>query len=260
MGSLEEILGKIKSNRAVVASEKTIHEVENPHSLRMKRGFIKKAKEDLIQLYREYRTEIRGRAAFIVVTGDKSDKFAEKAESDFGCFSVNADDFYNDIAEQVPEQLWKGKSSSPSLFDFFLAKFEDRAHEIEIVNFPHLTFESKYKKMIKDQKDLVSLMKTAFNEKIGGEVVGYDAIDKATEKGIEKEYAGRTAAIVLYSKDEGLAKTLTTDLSRITSNVFLVVSGKAEDESLEKKAIGAFKSPTQSNIEKTLVSVKDNLR
>ena len=58
---------------------------------RVKLGKMKRAQEDLKDLYLDYRTMIQNRAAFIVVTGSSAERFTSLAIDEFGCFAANAD-------------------------------------------------------------------------------------------------------------------------------------------------------------------------
>ncbi len=259
MNNLESLVDTIEKKRALVAQEKDLVNITLPEVVRQKLGHIKRAKEDLKQLFMDYRKEIQYRTAFILVVGNKSEKFSKLAEEEFGCFISDAEILYKDIGKQIPTPLYLNKSSSPALFDHFAIKFEDRALEIDIVGYRHLTFESKYKKMLKSEEDMVNLMKLAFNDKIGSEVVGYDAIDRISEKAVGESYVGKTVPIILYSPDDILMADLAKNLKKITGNVFLVSTGTKIDAKLKNASIAVVKSATKKSIETVLTKVKENL-
>ena len=50
--------------------------------------------------------------------------------------------------------------------------------------------------------NLLKLIKEAFNEKIGSEVIGYYAIDKASRDAVNKLFDGRVVPIILEVEDD----------------------------------------------------------
>lgn len=259
MNEIEEIVSEIQKNKDIADTEKGIVELDNPHTQRIRLGHVKKAKENLEQLYRDYRKSIQRRSVFIVVTGKQGSDFAKIAQEEFECFSVDADSFYKDIINTIPEVLWKDKTTSPALFDYFMAKFEDRATVIEIIGFPALIFDAKYKKVLKTEEDLLSVLKEAFNEKVGSEVVAYDAIDKAAEKAVEKGYTGKLAAITLHSNDPKLVKDFIKNFGIVTKNIFIVTTGTKVDKEIKTKATAHIKTVNKESVQKTLLQIRDNL-
>jgi hypothetical protein len=257
--SLKHIVDTIQAKKDLIAMEKDIINIEDPTAQRMKLGHIKRAKEDLKQLFMDYRRELQSRAAFIVVTGGKSDKFAKTAEDDFGCFSVDAEEFYRQIADQVPEVVYKGKTANQSLFEHLMARFEDRALNIDIIGYTPMLFESKYRKVLKDKDAMIELFKIAFNDKVGSEVVGLDAIDKVSEKAVNEGFAGKTVPIVLYTKDKALVSDLLANLGKLTNNVFLVTTGEDLDEKLLQKSTASVKTATKKQVEESLLKVRSLL-
>lgn len=256
--SLKHIVDTIEAKKQVIAMEKDIINIEDPTAQRMKLGHVKRAKEDMKQLFMDYRKELQKAAAFIVVSGDKSDKFAATAEKDFGCFSIGADEFYENIASQVPEVLYRGKTANQALFEHLMARFEDRALNIDIIGYTPMLFESKYKIVLKDKAEMITLFKRAFNEKVGSEVVGLDAIDRVAEKAVNENFSGKTAPIVLYSSDESLVSDLLINLGKLTPKVFLVTTGEA-DEKLTNKSTSTAKSATKKQVEESLLKIKELL-
>lgn len=257
--SLKHIIDTIKAKKDIIALEKDIISIEDPTAQRMKIGHVKRAKEDLKQLFMDYRKELQSRAAFIVVAGDKSDKFSKLAESSFGCFTVNAEDFYRDIADQVPEIVYKGKSANQSLFEHLMARFEDRALNIDIIGYTPMLFESKYRKILPDKESMIALFKIAFNDKVGSEVVGLDAIDRVAEKAINEDFAGKTVPIILHTKDQVLISDLLTNLGKVTNNVFLITAGDVLEEKLLLKSTASVKNINKKQVEESLIKVKDLL-
>ena len=257
MRNLESIVKTIQETKKV--AEKKFHEAPASAQTAV-RGQIQRAKLDLEQLYRDYRKALQNRVIFILVTGSQTDKFVQMAENDFECFSVDAESFYSNILDQVPTRYFN-QTSSPALFEYFAAKFEDRALDIEIVGYPPLLFEQKYKKQLKGRDDVHELMKRAFNEKVGGEVVGLDAIDRVAEKAVNSEFSGKMCPIILHTKDPQLVRELEKDIKRaVTSNVFVVTTGAKVDKLVKDVALSNVKSINKSAVEKALLKVRESVK
>ena len=257
--NLENIVEIIKARREVVATEKSIYELVNPFAQRTRLGQIRRAKEDLKELYLQYRTELKQRAAFILTTGSQRDEYASLAEKDFGCFSLDANTFYLEILAEVPARLYTNMTSSPGLFDHFAARFGDRALDIEIIGHPPLLFESKYKKVLTGEDDALALMKRAFNNSIGGEVVGLDAIHRVASKAVNENFIEKTVPIILLIDDELLLRELAKDLKKLTPNVFVVSTGTKINKDIKNISIASIKSITDESVKSSLLKIKENL-
>jgi len=257
--SLESLVKTISEKKALIGSKKEVMELDNPHVVRTRLGHINRAQEDLKDLYREYRSELQSRAAFILVIGSKAGEFAAEAETGFGCFSLDADTFYKDILEQVPAQLYTNRASTPGLFDHFAARFESRALDIEIIGYQPLFFDTKYNKMLTGKEDALALIKEAFNDRVGSEVVGLDAIDRVASRAVNENFSGSTVPIVLFSQDESLIGDLSKNLTKLTGNVFVVTAGTKVNKNLKDKSVFSMKTVTTENVEKSLMKIKENL-
>lgn len=267
MSNLESIVSTIKDKKTIVEEGQKALKTEGASALpvsakRAKQGHINRAKLDLEELYREYRKELQTSSLFILVTGSQKniEKYNKIAESDFGCFPTDAELLYNEIMEKVPARLYVNQHASPSLFDHFAARFEDRALEIDIIGYPPLLFESKHKKPLKDKADATELMKRAFNEKVGGEVIGLDAIERVTLKAVNENFAGKFCPIVLHTTDPVLVRELERDIKRsVTKNVFVVTLGSKNDEGVQNVSLTNIKTVTKESVESSLLKVKENL-
>ena len=259
MSNLESLVETIAKKKDLVAQERDLPEINNPNVVRQKLGHIKRAKEDLKQLFYDYRKEVQNRAAFIIVTGDKAEGFVKTTEKGFGCYGVDAEILFKEIGKQIPTPIYLNKSSSPALFDYFAAKFGDRALDIDIIGHPHLGFESKYNKVLKSEEDMVNLMKKAFNEKVGAEVIGLDAIDRVAERAVNDGYAGKTVPIVLHTQDEELIIELSKTLKKLTGNIFIVSAGKVASKKIQNAFIAQIKSVNKKSVETVLKTIKENL-
>lgn len=255
MNNMQQMLDKIKKLKEVAESDPG----HNVQTRRVKLGHIRQAKEKLELLYMEYRRQIQSNCLFIVATGENASKFAEKASSDFQCFSFNADIFYESILSEVPPRVYMDQMASRSFFEHLANRFEERAMEIDIVGYPPLYFDAVYKKKINSKEEALEMTKRAINDKIGSEVVGLDAIEQASKKAVNEGFEGKIIPIVLFSEDETLIKEMLQGLPRINRNVFLVSAGKKVQEDLQTKSINSMVKVTEESIKKTLLKVKENL-
>lgn len=254
--NLKELGDSIKKAQAVASSDPGTE----VNSRRMRLGNIMQAKEQLRSLSQEYRKALISRATFIVVTGGQASKFAELAEAEFSCFSVNADDFYNEVTSKVPVQLYQNVSSSQNLFEHIASAIEDRARVLDIESYPALIFESKFKKNLKNKEEMLQLAKVAINDKIGAEIVGLDALNKVTQRVIDSDLSGKTIPIVLFTEDTSIVEDLAKGLKRsLSRNTFIISTGSKVDEKIKNISLSSLKSVSSESVEKSLVKIKENL-
>ena len=175
---------------------------------------------------------------------------------------MNADSFYEGLISEVHERLYTNATASPALFDILGSTFEQRALDIGIIGYPALIFESKYKKVLKNKEDLLALSKRAFNEKVGVEVLGLDAIEKISKIAVNHEDKERKVLkkfpIVMITKDESLVKDLAKGLKSVTNNVFIISAGTVKDKGVKDNSITKLKSTTKDAVEKSLVKINEN--
>lgn len=255
MSTLKELSEQIKKQKAIATSDPGT----DPQTRRVRLGNIVQAKEQLKDLRLSYRKQLLSNAAFIIVTGDQADKFAKAAEEKYSCFSVNVEDFYNEMIAKVPEALYMDKISSGNLFEHIGNALEDKARELDIVSYPALIFESKYKKQIKNKNELLVLTKTAINEKVGSEIVGIDAMDKISERVLQSDLSGKTIPVVLYTSDTSYVEELSKGLKRsLTRNTHIIATGEVDDK-VKNISLDVVDKVTTKTVEKSLLKLKQNL-
>jgi len=258
MSDIEALVKEIEVKKLLANSEPGT----NPLSFTSKKGKIKRAKIDLEELETEYRQEVKSRALFIIATGTQADKFAKIAKEEFYCYSLDSNQFYYDITEDINERLYTDAVTSPALFDILGKTFEEKAREIGIVSYPALIFESKYKKILNKKEDLISIVKRAFNEKIGAEVLGLDAIQKITKEALKSEDVDRKILqkfpIIMITKDETLVKDLAKGLRYSSPNVHIVGVGTVKDKDVKDNCMTSIKTVSKDSVEKGLVKISSN--
>lgn len=254
--SFENLLEKIDETKKLATME---IDGSNPSTLNMRIGMKRKAKEDLEELFLEYRKEVLNNVVFMLVNGDESDKVISICKKDFNCFTSNSDDMLITIADEIHEANYLNQSSSSKVFDLIQANFEKIARDIGISSFKAMLFDTKYQRILKSKDDLISLMRDVFTDIVGSEAIGVFAIDKAAHQAINEGYKGKTVPVMINVKDEKLLNNLLKDLSLISRNVFLISAGKVENEKLLNQSTVTIEKVSKKEIESALIAIKKNI-
>lgn len=236
MKNFKELSEEIRKNKSVASLDPRIQ--ADPRTYTTKVGIVRRAKENLVELFLEYRKLVMSKAVFILANGSKSDTFIEVAKKEYGCFSVPVDEVYEKIVSAVHPRNYQNTTASASIFDILMSSFNDVCDDIGIIGYPAVLFEMKYRRNLKTKQDLIDLTKEAFNDKVGSELVGLFAVDKVSRKAISEDYDGSTIPIILYSDDKKLMKELESTLKNINTNVFtLNITKKQTKELVEEKLL-----------------------
>lgn len=226
MRSFEALIKDIEKNKTIA---NTVIENPDPKTYTTRLGKQKRAKQNLDDLFLEYRTEVKNRAVFILTKGKQSQSFIDIAISeDFGCFEVSADDLFAEIAGKVDKRYYDNQTSSPALFDILMSSFNDIADDIGIIGYPAVLFGKQFSRRLTSKEDLIQLTKEAFNEKVGSDLVGLYAIDKVSRKAVNEGYGGTTIPIIIHTEDKELTEELNSSLLRVSKNVFKISTTKKE--------------------------------
>ena len=234
-----------------------------------RRGLKLNATESIKRLRLQFRTELMAQVAFIVVTGSNRDKFTEVASTDeFGCFSVDPDDFFKDLTSRIDKTLF-GRETTRNLFNIATNVLEDKALELDINSYPMLHFGEKYNTTARTPEEFVPIIRNAVTEQVGSELVGVNAVYSVVDKAIEKGYNATVTPIILNTPDEQFALDLFKNLKKhthtdgmsrgLTSKVFLVAAGKTSKEL--KGTLGAFavKDANESSVGQTLTAIRSKI-
>jgi hypothetical protein len=254
--NLKELGKELKKQQAIADMDPG---TTDPNQRRMRLGNIMQAKEKIQALQLEYNKLILANAIFIIATGKEAKKFASVAEKSCGCFSVNAEDFYADLIKDVPPELYVNKTSSGNLLEFIGNNLEEKARTLNVVSYPGLVMESKYKKVLKDEADLLILTKAIINEKVGGEIVGIDAANRISTKLLKSKNSGKKVPIVLRVEDESMVEEIAKGLKRsLTRKTFIIGAG----DTLEKTQTISFDSlaeVTEEAVEQSLMKLNKTI-
>jgi len=221
-------------------------------------GLKRAATETLKQLRIEYHRQLLSSTVFIIVAGSNKDRFSELASSDaFGCFSVDPEEFYKDIASRINPSLF-GRESTRALFNIAGNVLEDKALELDIQSYPSLAFSEKYNRGVSGPDDFASLIRSAVNDQVGSEIVGINAVYSIVDKAIGKKHAATVTPVVLNTSDENFALDLQTNLKRLTKKVFLVVAGKSKTLKAIKDVI-FVKDVSEESVGEALTTIRGKL-
>jgi hypothetical protein len=251
--SLSKVMEEIKAIRPY-----TTEDVDSGprETLSGRRGRKNQAIERMKGLKRECRLDLLTSAAFIIVTGSAKDAFASLATEKYDCFTANPNDFYQNLADRIPESLYKGKESMVNLFDIVGRHLEDKAMELDLQGYNQLIFKQEHYVSIKQKSDLVEMLKRAINAQMGSEIVGIQAVTSLVDTVIDKEHTAKVTPIVLATDDEKLAIDLESSLRRLNSRgVFLVVAGKGTKNLKTVPGVISVKEPTEETVEAALKGI-----
>lgn len=217
----------------------------DPRTRNVRLGIARRAQEDLLGLFNDYKNEVRRRVVFVLPTGEGASKFTEISAREFGCFVVDAESVYKESIKNISPVLFTDSPFNPALLDTAVNYFQDIADEIGLISYPMVIYKNSYARTLRNEQELLEVVKEAFNNDIGSEVVGHYAIHHATNQGINEEFSGKVMPIILTTNDLKLIKSLEENLKTITNNVFLIDT----DANISEK-----------EIEKTFLNMKKNIK
>lgn len=192
----------------------------------MRQGNKRAAESQLEDLKNEYRRSLLSGSTFVIVTGAGSKDLVDLANADNKSFGTDSEDLYQKIVAKLDERSYMGKSVANSVFNDLSGSLREVAQEIGIRTYPQMHFKAEYAETITSEEQLVKLTKRAVNDHLGSEMVGINAISSILENAILRGHAETYTPVLLNTKDDKLAVTLSNDLKKLSRNVFVVSVGK----------------------------------
>lgn len=256
--SLNTILQEIEKTLPQAQMDLTM---ANESTFRGREGLKRAAVERLEQLKTDYKKALIESTFFIILTGSNRNHFSEVASNpDFECFSVNPDNFYNDLASRVDGKLF-GRESTKYLFNIANNALYDKALEIGISrnSLTEIKFDERYNMAVKNHEELANLLKRAVNDQIGSEIVGLDAITSIADRALEKKHAGSITPVLLNTDDENFALDLQKNLTRLKTKTFVVVAGKASKTLQNLPGVLRVKDVTEESVGETLKLIRNQI-
>lgn len=259
--SLTSILKEMESNKENAAMDL---QLGSPATYGGRLGLKRAATEAIKRLRLQYRDELIKSASFIIVTGSEKDSFSQSASGDtFGCFSVDPESFYMDIAKDVSPPsvkppLW-GREGIRQLFGIAQNVFRDKATDLDIDSYPSLAFNDKYNIAVSSAEDFAAVLKTAINDQVGSEIVGIYAVNSILDKAIERKHSSPVTAVVLNTGDEKFALDLQKNLKRLVPRVFLVSAGKSSKTVSGSEGAILVKKVNDENVGEALSTIRNKI-
>lgn len=256
--SLNAILQEIEKTRPVATLDLTLG---NENTFRGREGMKRAAVDRLEQLKTDYKKALVESTFFIILTGANRTLFNEVASNpDFGCFSVDPDNFYNDLASRVDSKLF-GRESTKYLFNIANNALYDKALEIGVSrnSIVEIKFDERYNRAVKNTNELAALLKQAVNDQIGSEIVGLDAITSIADRALEQKHSGSITPVLLNTGDENFALDLQKNLTRLKTKTFIVVAGKASKTLQTFPGAFVVKNVTEETVGETLKSIRNKI-
>ena len=256
--SLSTILQEIEKTKPTATLDLTLG---NESTFRGREGMKRAAVDRLEQLKTDYKKALIESTFFIILTGANRTLFNEVASNpDFECFSVDPENFYNDLSSRVDTKLF-GRESTKYLFNIANNALYDKALEIGVSrnSITEIKFDERYNMAVKNHAELAALLKKAVNDQIGSEIVGLDALTSIVDRALEKKHTSSVTAVLLNTGDENFALVLQKNLTRLKTKTFVVVAGKAS-KTLQNLP-GAFhvKNVTEESVGETLKLIRNKI-
>jgi hypothetical protein len=255
MDTLKDLVKEMKRQQEIANMD--LSEVP-AEAYTVRKGKVKRAEEDLNTLREKYLEQLRRCTLFIINTGDDRATFAEIAKNEFGCFTKDYNEFYNLLVEDLDNQLFLNKTVGSHIFDIVGRKIEDVALSLGILSYPFLGFENKYKKTVNSREELMKVVRSAVNDKIGVEMVGLYSTFKVAQEAMAEGFDAKMAPIVI-SVEEDQALELARGLNFMSNNVFMVNNG-TQDEGIKNRSIASPEKLTKTTVKQILTDIKSNFR
>ncbi len=255
--ALAEIIKEIQTVKPLAEESLENGPIE---TLNARRGRKVQSLERLRQLKTAYTRELGRSALFIVVTGSAREEFVKIGSEEMGLFSADPEAIYRNLATKVSPELYLGKETLVNLFDVLGRCLEDTALELDIIGYPMLRFDEKYRRVVRNTEEFTSLIKRAINDQIGAEISGISAIKAVTDVAIDRGHGAKTTSIMLSTGDDILVSELMRDLERLTTKVFLVAAGKTSKAVRGIEGVLSVKEPTGESVAAVLKEIKNSIK
>lgn len=234
-------LKQILENKKGLTNLASQEPAADPRTFNVRSGKIKRAKQDLVDMYNLYRQVVYQKSIVILSVGEHKESFNNISNEEFGCYVIDGMEIFNEIASKIDKVYYTNHVATSHLFQLVTDHFQDIADEIGILSYPMLVFNKKYSKNLNSKEELVNLISKAFVENVGSEIIGHYAVTKASKKAFEEDFSGKVVPIVLSIPDD-LEEDLKKSLESIGMKVFVVISDKqADKEEVGKKLVSIKK-------------------
>jgi len=155
------------------------------------------AAESLPVALEGYKKLLAARMLSILVAGPGAGKFSEIASAEFDCISVPADALYRDLADKVAPSLRTGEQFSIEQVLITNVLLEDVGKKLGIAQMPAPQMTGDLVVEVRDRETLISLIQTAIERAVGGDLNRMYVIDAATTKAANGLYDLPVLPVVL---------------------------------------------------------------
>lgn len=259
--NLAKTIEKMKEYKSIAETDVS----EAPDATRgALQGRQREAITQLSYLRADVMMELVNSSAFVLVVGSGKDAFTTAATETFGCYSSNYEGLYKDLTDKAHPSYYNNRESTASLFDVLGDHLEAKAIAMGMKSYLGITYKNSYLRTLNSKEELLSLVKTAINASAdgdaAGELVAFHAVNAVVDKVIDSKNTNSIIPIILNGDDEKLALELVPLLKKMSSNVFLVTTGKPTKGS--KSIAGAIqvKTPDSAGYEEVLKTIRSSLR
>jgi hypothetical protein len=253
--SLSKIVQELKELDQFLKEDVSAGPVE---TMAARRGRQRQAIETHKRLTEEYTRTFSSQAIFIIPVGPKKQEFLT-ATSEY-CFSSDVDSFAKNLVDRLPPVTYMNLETGSSIFELVGRHLMDLALDLNILEYPLVRFDQKYRKFISSKEELKDLMVQAINDQMGAEIVGIYAARTLAVQGIEKGYIAPITPIVLMPQADSQAMELVGPLTRLTKNVFIVATGKTPKAVTKGPNVLQIKEINENNVEEVLTTIKNNVK
>jgi hypothetical protein len=231
----------------------------NPATIQGHKARKKSAELRIPDVKKEYRRLLVQHIVPIVVTGSTSKDFFDTAVDKIKILGIDGESIYKDLLSLMPKEASSGKMTSKVVVDVLSRHFEDLAAKSGVVSYPQILYKNSKGFAIKDQKDLMRLIKQSIND-VGSEMSLIYNLDKISEYALEMGFDGSKPflPVLVLVEDQGIVSSILEGQKRLFGSSYLLTSGEASD-SLNKEAMASVSSTTKDSVSKALKSVKDDL-
>lgn len=216
----------------------------------------RQAKVQLEEMFLKTQKLMAQSSVFMVVSGEKANKFAEISGKEFDTYNFSARDFYQSLANEVPETNYLMRSLNPSTVDILSALIETSAMDMGVINYERLIWKNSMSgNVIKSKDDLVDNVERLITEYVGLGFVGVFILNKTTTKVIEDGFSGTTVPILIVEPDVAKAEKMVKGLKSLTS----MVSWIDTSEVPQNEAI-ASSGDSKKAVKEALTQVKQTVK
>jgi hypothetical protein len=250
--SLQESLQEIKN----LKKQATVNVDMTSPTAAMQVANKRQAKVRLEEMFLKTQKQMIENSVFMVVSGDKAEKFAEVSATEFDTYNFSPSDFYNSLANEIPETNYLMRALNPSTVDILSALLETNAMQIGVLNYNRLIWKNSMAgNVIKNKADLVQNIERLITDHVGLGFVGVFILNQATSKVIADDFSGTSVPILIVEPDVSKAQKMVSGLNSLTNRVAWIDTSEVP----QNEAI-ASRGESKKAVKEALTQVKQTVK